>query len=246
MGRLFLFGLIPFLLLSARADPPDASPQQDLSSLSLEELLKVRVVAAALHSQTLRDAPASVTVITAEEIYKYGYRTLGEALDSVRGFTTNYNRTYRSVGVRGFNLPWDYGSRILVMVNGHNMADHVFDSMLWFGDDFPIDMHLVKQIEIIRGPSSALYGSNGEFATINVITKEPEEAGPPNLTAQFGSFGEKKAQMMGTVPVGKSKLLLSGTVFNNSGESPLYFPGLDTPETNHGEAIRMDGEKGYH
>ena len=151
------------------------------------------------------------------------------------------------MGVRGFNLPWDYGSRILVMVNGHNMADHVFDSMLWFGDDFPIDMHLVKQIEIIRGPSSALYGSNGEFATINVITKSPEEAGPPSLSTELGSFGEKKAQMMATVPIGKrAKMLLSGTVFNNNGESPLYFPGLDTPETNHGQAINMDAEKGYH
>ena len=247
MGRLFLFGLIPFLLLSARADPPDASPQQDLSSLSLEELLKVRVVAAALHSQTLRDAPASVTVITAEEIYKYGYRTLGEALDSVRGFTTNYNRTYRSVGVRGFNLPWDYGSRILVMVNGHNLADHIFDSMLWFGDDFPIDMHLVKQIEIIRGPSSALYGSNGEFATINVVTKSPADVDAPSMTARYGTFGERKIQAMGSVPIGSgANLLLSGTVFNNRGESPLYFPGLDSPDTNHGQAVGMDGEKGYH
>ncbi|MBZ5676689.1 MAG: TonB-dependent receptor plug domain-containing protein [Acidobacteriia bacterium] len=229
----------------AWADGTPGAPQQDLTSLTLEQLLNVRVEGAALHSQSLRDAPASVTVITAEDIYKFGYRTLGEAMESVRGFHLNDNRTYRSVGVRGFNLPWDYGSRILVMVNGHNMADHIFDSMLWFGADFPIDMHLVKQIEII--PSSALYGSNGEFATINVITKEPEEAGPPNLTAQFGSFGEKKAQMMGAVPIGKStKLLLSGTVFNNSGESLLYFHGLDTPETNRGEAIRMDGEKGYH
>ena len=133
------------------------------------------------------------------------------------------------------------------MVNGHNMADHVFDSMLWFGDDFPIDMHLVKQIEIIRGPSSALYGSNGEFATINIITKPPEEAGPPSLSTEFGSLGEKKAQMMATVPIGKrANILLSGTVFNNSGESPLYFPGLDTPETNHGQAINMDGQRGYH
>lgn len=241
--------LCPSILLTAAlawADGRPGAPQQDLTSLTLEQLLNVRVEGAALHSQSLRDAPASVTVISAEDIYKYGYRTLGEAMESVRGFSLNDNRTYRSVGVRGFNLPWDYGSRILVMVNGHNMADHVFDSMLWFGDDFPIDMHLVKQIEIIRGPSSALYGSNGEFATINVITKEPEEADAPNLTAQFGSFGEKKAEMMGTVPVGKSKLLLSGTVFNNNGESPLYFPGLDTPETNRGEAIRMDGEKGYH
>jgi outer membrane receptor for ferrienterochelin and colicins len=222
-------------------------PQQDLSSLTLEQLMNITVDAAALHPQTLRDAPASVTVITAEDIYKYGYRTLGEAMASVRGFSLSYNRTYTTVGVRGFNLPWDYGSRILVMVNGHDMADHVFDSMLWFGDDFPIDMHLVQRIEIIRGPSSALYGSNGEFAAINVVTKSPEEAGPPSLTTQFGSFGKKKAQMMATVPIGKrAKVLLSGTVFNNTGESPLYFAGLDTPETNHGQAIDMDAEKGYH
>ena len=227
-------------------DSPGAGPQ-DLTSLTLEQLLNIRVEAAALHPQTLRDAPASVTVITADDIYKYGYRTLGEAIASVRGFTLNDNRTYRSVGVRGFNLPWDYGSRILVMVNGHNMADHVFDSMLWFGDDFPIDMHLVKRIEIIRGPSSALYGSNGEFATIDIITKPPDEAGPASLSTELGSFGEKKAQMMAEVPAGKTaKLLLSGTVFNDSGESPLYFPGLDTPANNHGQAIDMDGQKGYH
>jgi len=234
------------MLLAVNAAWAD-DPQQDLSSLTLEQLMNITVDAAALHPQTLRDAPASVTVITAEDIDKYGYRTLGEAMAFVRSFAVNYNRTYTTVGVRGFNLPWDYGSRILVMVNGHNMADHVFDSMLWFGDDFPIDMHLVKRIEIIRGPSSALYGSNGEFATINVVTKSPEEAGPASLTTQFGSFGKKKAQMMATVPMGKfAKILLSGTVFNNTGESPLYFPGLDAPETNHGQAINMDGEKGYH
>ena len=235
-----------WMLLAVNAAWAD-DPQQDLSSLTLEQLMNITVDAAALHPQTLRDAPASVTVITAEDIDKYGYRTLGEAMAFVRSFAVNYNRTYTTVGVRGFNLPWDYGSRILVMVNGHNMADHVFDSMLWFGDDFPIDMHLVKRIEIIRGPSSALYGSNGEFATINVVTKSPEEAGPASLTTQFGSFGKKNAQMMATVPMGKfAKILLSGTVFNNTGESPLYFPGLDAPETNHGQAINMDGEKGYH
>jgi outer membrane receptor protein involved in Fe transport len=242
--------LLALVLLAARlaqADDPPGSTPPDLTGLTLEQLLDLRVEAAALHPQTLRDAPASVTVITAEDIYKYGYRTLGEAIASVRGFTLNDNRTYQSAGVRGFNLPWDYGSRILVMVNGHNMADHVFDSMLWFGEDFPVDMHLVKQIEIIRGPSSALYGSNGEFATINIITKPPEEAGPPGLSSELGSFGKKKVQMMTTVPISKgAQVLLSGTVFNDSGESPLYFPGLDTPETNNGQAIRMDGQNGYH
>ena len=80
----------------------------------------------------------------------------------------------------------------MVMVNGHNMADNVFDYMLYFGNDFPIDMNLIKQIEIIRGPSSALYGSNAGIATINIITKSPDEVGPLALTTDTGSFGEKK------------------------------------------------------
>jgi TonB family protein len=218
----------------------------DLAQASLEDLMAIQVTGAALHPQTLQDAPASVTIVTAEDIRKYGYRTLGEALASVRGFYTTNDRTYETIGVRGFNLPGDYDSHVMVMVNGHNMADNILDDMLFFGNGFPIDMSLIKQIEIIRGPSSALYGSNAIFATINVITKSPDEAGPLNVTADTGSFGEKKVQLMDTASLGGAKVLFSGSVYNNTGESPLFFPQFDTPQNNYGKAIDMNGEKGYH
>jgi outer membrane receptor protein involved in Fe transport len=230
-------------------DPPVPAQDpkvQDLGALSLEQLMNIQVGGAALHPQSLKDAPASVTIITAEDIRKYGYRTLGEALASVRGFYVTNDRTYETVGVRGFNLPGDYDSHILVMVNGHNMADNIFDYMLFFGNGFPIDMNVVKQIEIIRGPSSALYGSNAVFATVNVITKSPDEVAPLTVTTDTGSFGEKKVQVTGATSLGSAKLLVSGSVYNNTGESPIFVPQLNTPQTNNGNAIDMNGEKGYH
>jgi outer membrane receptor for ferrienterochelin and colicins len=218
----------------------------DLDSLSLEELMQVKVEGAALHPQSLRDAPASVTVITAEDIRKYGYRTLAEALASVRGFYATNDRTYETIGVRGFSLPGDYDSHILVMVNGHNMSDNIFNYMLYAGDNFPIDMNLIKQIEIIRGPASALYGSNAMFATINIITKPPAEAEPLSVIADIGSFGEKKVQVVAAGSLGSARILFSGSVYNYAGESPLFFPAYNTPSTNNGEAVDMTGEKGYH
>jgi outer membrane receptor for ferrienterochelin and colicins len=242
-------------LLSAQPCLPDGSgpgsgpgdtSSPDLNALTLEQLMQVQVVGAALHPQSLQDAPASVTVITAEDIRKYGYRTLGEALASVRGFYTTNDRTYETIGVRGFNLPGDYDSHVMVMINGHNMADNIFDFMLLFGNGFPIEMNLIKRIEIIRGPASALYGSNAIFATVNVITKSPDEAGPLTVTADTGSFGEKKVQIVDSASLGSVKVLFSGSVYNNTGESPLLFPQFNTPPNNYGKAIDMNGEKGYH
>jgi outer membrane receptor for ferrienterochelin and colicins len=249
MSRLTLL-VAAALLLAAPCRPDSQGPADqstpDLNALTLEQLMEVKVQGAALHPQTLQEAPASVTIITAEDIRKYGYRTLGEALAAVRGFYVTNDRTYTSVGVRGFDVPGDYDSELLVMVNGHNMTEHIFDFVLFFGNDFPIDMNLIKQIEIIRGPSSALYGSNAMFATINIVTKSQDEAGPLSLTADTGSFGEKKVQIVETASLGGAKVLLSGSVYNNAGQSPLFFPQFTTPQNNYGNAIDMNGEKGYH
>jgi iron complex outermembrane receptor protein len=105
--------------------------------------------------QSASDAPASVTVITADEIQKYGYRTLADILQSVRGFYITSDRLYSYVGVRGFGRLGDWNSRILLLVDGHRVNNNV-DGHGMLGTEFLVDVDLIERVEVIRGPSSSL------------------------------------------------------------------------------------------
>jgi iron complex outermembrane receptor protein len=124
---------------------------KDVMDLDPEDLKSVQVYSASMYLQSDREAPSSVTVITAEQIRQFGYRTLADALRSVRGFDVTYDRNYYYVGVRGFSRPGGYNDQILLLINGHRLNDNVYDSVQ-LGTAFPLDVDLIERIEIVRGP----------------------------------------------------------------------------------------------
>ena len=204
--------------------------------------MDIPVRAASGFEQKTADAPSSVTILTRKDLQAFGYRTLAEALSSVVGFYTTYDRTYHYLGVRGFDRPGDLNTRTLVLINGVLANDALF-STGGIGTDFPLDLDLIERIEIVRGPSSSLYGSSAFFAVINVITRDPQDVAPAEAAASGGSYDAftgrfSMAKVFGT----EGSFLISGSLLNSQG-ADLYFPAYNTPQNNHGVADGRDGEQ---
>ena len=138
--------------------------------MSLEQLLDVTIVGASKYEQKQSEVAAAVSVITRNDIKSFGWRTLAEALSSLPGVHTTYDRQYSYLGTRGFGLPGDLNTRLLVTLNGNRVNDPVYDQAP-MGREFPLDMDLIERIEFIPGPGGAVYGQNAMFGVVNVITR---------------------------------------------------------------------------
>jgi iron complex outermembrane receptor protein len=234
---LFWLVFCPWILNSQTA------PDQDLTSLTIEDLAKVKVFSASRHLEDSRQAPSAVSVITAEEITRYGWRTLADILNSQRGFYIAYDRNYTYLGVRGFLRPGDYNSRILLLINGHRVNENVYDSA-FIGTEFPLDLDLIDHIEIVRGPSSSLFGTNAIFGVINVITRLSNADSVLEVSGEQSSFLSRAVRLTGSFQKGRLSALLSGSMYRSDGQSELFFP--DFSATNGGVAENIDGDRYSH
>jgi iron complex outermembrane receptor protein len=221
----------------------DAGDIRTLSTIPLEELMQMRVVtAASKFAQPISDAPSSVVVLTASDIRDFGWRTLADALATLPGLYVTYDRNYTYLGARGFHRPGDYNSRFLLLVDGVRINDAVYDQAL-IGTEGLIDMDMVKRIEYVPGPGSAVYGSNALFGVINVVTRDGSGLSGVQGAVTAGSAGERKARASyGWHGQNGADLLLSASAFNRTGRD-VYYPEFDTPATNGGVAHHLDWDR---
>jgi iron complex outermembrane receptor protein len=237
--------IVPLLLALAASAFGQTAPK-DLSEASLEDLMNIKVetvYGASKHLQKVTQAPASVTIATSDEIRRYGYRTLGDVLRSVPGFYVTYDRNYIYAAVRGVGRTGDYNSRILLLVDGHRTNDDVYESAS-LATEFPIDIDLIERIEIVRGPSSSIYGSSAFFAVVNIISKRGSRAQGLQVAASAASYDTGYTRVTYGEEFGRGwEFLLSGSFYDSHGQKRLYFKEFDTPETNHGIAQDCDHDK---
>ena len=236
------------VLMSSRALAQDGGVKP-AQPLSLEETLEKPVVGASKYEQRPAQAPAAVSVVTAEDIELHGYRTLADILWSLRGVYITDDRNYQYFGARGLGIPGDLNSRVLLLVDRHRLNDTIFDTAA-IGLDSPIDVEIIDRVEFIRGPSSSLYGSNALFGVINVITKYGLDQHGVKGRIETGALASP-AQYDST-----RAWVSGGQMFDNGldayvaasgawrrGAEQLHFAEFDGLNGSDGVARGLDGEK---
>lgn len=246
-------GLIGFTILwlatsTARAQsdlPQDPIAPDQTKSIETGLFLEIpSVYGAAKYDQKVNEAPAAVTIITAEQIGKYGYRNFAQILDSVPGLFTSNDRNYGYLGIRGFNRPGDYTSRVLLLIDNHRLNDAVFDQG-GPGTEMPIDVDLIDRIEIIKGPGSSLYGTNAFFGVVNVITKRGRDIKGAEVSGEASSFNTYRSRLSyGNKFSNGVEMLVSGSFSDSEGHRELPYPAFAS--TNNGIAKDADRDNLYY
>jgi iron complex outermembrane receptor protein len=218
----------------------------DLTKLPIESLLNMEVYSASKFTQTKTDAPSAVTVITSQNIKDFGYRTLADIVQSVRGVSVSNDRNYSTAGTRGFHIPDDINTRVLVLLDGYRLNDALYDQGP-LGTEFPVDVDLIERVEYLSGAGSAIYGNNAFFGVINVITKTGKDykGKGVEVSGRFASYGTDQER----VSYGKHfdsglDVLISGTRHDSKGQSSLYFPEYDVPGVSDGMTRYGDYDNG--
>lgn len=162
-----IVSIFPFELSAAGLEA------QDLFEMSLQDLMDATVTTAGRHAQKISEAPAAMSIVTAEDIKQLGAISLAEALQMVVGIHFGYTNSMFMLagGIRGFHkLP---ANKIILLIDGVPWSFEMYGVPGLY--QIPITLAEIKRIEVLRGPGSSLYGPNAMFGVINVITKKPED-----------------------------------------------------------------------
>lgn len=215
---------------TSSAEPVSDSTAANVFEMSLEDLMDVKVVSASKKAESTFEAPLSIGSVSKDEIKRAGATSIPEALRLIPGLivreTSNGNY---DVHIRGFtNLPPASvlsnatNSTILVMIDSRPVYNYFSGGTFW--ETLPVDLNDVERIEVVRGPSSALYGPNAANGVINIITRHAQKEGVYSVAnIQRGTYSTFISNASVGYKKDKFDLIVSGNYQNrNRFESDYY------------------------
>jgi iron complex outermembrane receptor protein len=216
---------------------------EDVEALSLGELLERPVVAAARYAQHPGDAPTLVSTVDAEDLERFAYRTVADALHGVRGAYVTSDRTYTYLGLRGISIPGDYGTRIATSIDGHRINDPVYGQGTT-GLELGMPLIAIDHVELIRGGAWSVYGQNALLGAVQIISASgasrpglrvttttrasAETYGDPSGHGALGWRGQDVAASYGAVGHGFD-VFAAATYLFDPGLAASYTPAFDDP-----------------
>lgn len=216
-GELLPLPELPLYFEDPAAEP--AEPPTDADDI---------VSGAARREQSLGNVASAVTVISADRLRRFGYRTVAEAIAGVAGVHLVDDRLATRVGIRGMQPIGDFNTRILVVIDGTSMTE-AWSHLSGVGYDLPLSIDEVERIEVIRGPVSSIYGTNAFFGIINIITRgalTKLQAWGRASAGQIGGLGGSAGFAAGTP---RRQVRGAVSVVRRRGERIPYQLGEDAP-----------------
>ncbi|XAH25190.1 TonB-dependent hemoglobin/transferrin/lactoferrin family receptor [Xylophilus sp. GW821-FHT01B05] len=204
------FRLHPLAWLLACAFAPGAQAQTPPAAPALKEM----VISGSRNEQDPDELPVSIEVLTAEQIEAQQVRDIRDAARDMPNVSVQRAPARFTIGAQtgrdqnaGFNIRGLDGNRVLMLVDGiRQPRSYTFQSESAIGRDY-LDIGLVKRIEVVKGPTSALYGSDGIAGLVNFITKEPDDYLKNGKTfggsAAVGYDGDDKGKHLGATLAGR-------------------------------------------
>lgn len=180
---------------------------QSIDYGSLEAMFNEPVTTSATGSpQRASQAPVDMTIISAEDIRRSGATDIPTILSRTAGVDIlPFAAGAAEVSVRGYNQA--RSPRMLVLINGRQVYLDHFGYTDWH--TLPIALEEIRQIELVRGPNSALFGFNAVSGVINIITYNPKYDETNSATVQAGTLGYASANLIKTMTAGPVKARVS-------------------------------------
>jgi outer membrane receptor for ferrienterochelin and colicin len=229
-------------------------------NMTLQEMMEIEIVTASRTPEKVSDIPASIVLITREDIETYGYLTLAEILENIPGlYGINDYEGGNNFGVRGF---WSgvTNDNMIIMINGVSHVDD-FQSNYQL-NKITIPVEAIDRIEVIRGPMSVIYGQGAFYGAINIITnqclkddsKNSEKDNYLNVfLTSLGSEKTKKVFLRTNNKKGDFEYVFNASIYDTYGMDHAFSKMVRDPETltqydvpvDHRTGGRLEGNEKY-